>query len=115
MDKMVSVYRETGQLFSRVRLANSFGARLRGLMFYPEMPDIDGLLLVSCSFVHMFWRRVPLDLIYLSRDREVLLTVEDLAPYKIGPFVKKSFFILETAAGIVALKNIRRGDQIWWQ
>jgi uncharacterized protein len=114
-DQTVTIYRGNERLFAKVKLARTFGAKWRGLMFYPELPAIDGLLLCSCHSVHMFWMRFPLALIYLSREREVIFTVNSLAPNKLGPSVKAAFYVLEAQAGTVAAKNIRVGDRIWWE
>ena len=112
---MVKVYRGGEVLFDKVKLAGSFGARLRGLMFYREMPEIDGLLLYPCNSVHMFWMRFPLGLIYLSRERVVLRVVDNLAPNKIGPQVKKAFYVLEVTAGLATFRNIQAGDRLLWE
>lgn len=114
MDKLVNIYRGNEQLFEKVKLADSFGAKLRGLMFYREMPGIDGLLLYPCKMAHLFWMRFPLDLIYLSREGFVIL-IETKAPNKLGQFVKNAYFLLETEAGRGLAKNIRVGDRIWWK
>lgn len=115
VDQALRIYRDNAQLFAKVKLAKTFGTKLRGLMFYRELPEIDGLLLVSCHAVHLFWMLFPLALIYLSREREVLAAVDFIAPNQLGPFVKKAFYVLETGAGMVAAKNIRVGDRIWWE
>jgi uncharacterized membrane protein (UPF0127 family) len=115
MDRMVSVYRQNELLFAKVKLAKTFGTKLRGLMFYRELPAIDGLLFYSCNCVHMFWMRFPLDLIFLSRDRQVLKTVKALAPSRLGPFVKDAYYVLETKAGMADEKNIEIDDRVWWQ
>jgi len=114
-DQALRIYRGEEQLFSRVKLAKTFGTKLRGLMFYRELPAIDGLLLVPCNSAHLFWMSFPLALIYLSREREVLVTVNYIAPNKLGPFVKRAFYVLETKAGMVSTKNIQIGDRIWWK
>ncbi|MGE5583166.1 MAG: DUF192 domain-containing protein [Bacillota bacterium] len=112
---MVSVYRGEELLFPQVKLANNFWTRWRGLLYYREMPAIDGLLLYPCNFTHMFGMRFPLDLIYLSRDREILLIMDVLVPNKLGPLVKNAYYVLETEAGMMAVKKIRKGDRLWWK
>lgn len=114
MDKLVNIYRGNEQLFEKVKLAGSFGAKLRGLMFYREMPAIDGLLLYPCNTVHLFWMRFPLDLIYLSRER-VVLFIETKSPNQLGSYLKNAYYVLETEAGTGASKNIRVGDRIRWE
>jgi uncharacterized membrane protein (UPF0127 family) len=114
MKGVVSVYRGNELLFEKVKLAATFGAKFRGLMFYREMPKIDGLLLYPCYSAHMFWMRFSLDLIYLSLDGAVIM-IETLAPNQLGGFVKNAYYLLETEAGSGAVKDIRVGDRFWWK
>ncbi len=114
MERFVSVYRGNEQLFEKVKLAGSFRSRLRGLMFYREMPAIDGLLLYPCNSAHMFWMRFSLDLIYLSQAG-VVIDIQTLVPNKVGPLKKSAYYILETEAGIGREKNIQIGDCFWWK
>lgn len=114
MGQFVAVYKGNEQLFEKVKLAVTFGARLRGLMFYREMPTISGLLLYPCNSAHMFWMRFSLDLIYLSHDGTVVL-IETLAPNQLGRYVKNAYYILETKAGNGVIKNISAGDRLWWK
>lgn len=112
--QIVSVYRGNELLLTKVKLAGNFLQRLRGLMFYRDFPGIDGLLLFPCNFIYMLWMRFPVDLIYLSRDQEVLFTVDVLVPHKFGPLIKGVYYVLEVQAGVVAIKKIRVGERIWW-
>jgi uncharacterized protein len=111
---MIVIYRGQDLILSRVKLARNFWQRLRGLMFYRDFPGIDGLLLYPCNFRHMLWMRFPVDLIYLSREKDVLFRVDVLVPYKFGPWIKDAYYVLEMQAGVCAAKNIKIGDRIWW-
>lgn len=83
-------------------------------MFYREMPAIDGLLLYPCQMVHLFWMRFPLDLVYLDRDKTVVL-IETKYPNQVGAFVKNAYYVLEITAGAGKAKNIRAGDRFDWK
>jgi uncharacterized protein len=111
---MVAIYRGQDLILSRVKVARNFWQRVRGLMFYRDFPRIDGLLLYPCNFVQMLWMRFPVDLIYLTREKEVLFTVDVLVPYKLGPLIQNAYFVLEIPAGICAAKSIKIGDRMWW-
>ncbi len=115
MDRKVSLYRQNEQLLANIKLADTFGGRCRGLMFYQAMPGVAGIILYPCNFVHLFWMRFPLDLVYINRNREVLLIRENISPNRIGPYIKDAYFVLETEAGSLAGKNIRKGEQLWWK
>lgn len=46
--------------------AASFAERFMGLMGKREVPSLSGLLFRRCSSIHMFFMRVPLDVLWLG-------------------------------------------------
>ena len=112
--RIVSIYCGNELLLTKVKLAGDFWQRARGLMFYRDFPQIEGVLLYPCNFIHMLWMRFPIDVIYLNRDHQVLFTVEVLVPHKLGPWIKSAYYVLEVPAGLVAIKKIKVGDRIEW-
>ncbi|HYH04289.1 MAG TPA: DUF192 domain-containing protein [Bacillota bacterium] len=113
-ERLVQIFRNNECILTNVRLAESFGARMRGLMFYSEWPGIDGLLLYPCNAVHMFWMRFDLSLIYLDRDGKVLHIVERIRPNQIGPRIKDAYFVLETRPGFPGEYQLQIGDVLGW-
>ena len=111
----ISIYRGDELLWPQIKIATKAWAKWRALRFYREFPAGDGLLLFSCRFVYLWGMGFPLDLISLSRDREVLYLEDSIVPGKIGPWVKDAYFVLEVAAGTVLTKNIRSGDRLNWK
>jgi uncharacterized membrane protein (UPF0127 family) len=62
----------------------------------------------------MLWMRFPIDLAYLSHDKKVLFTVDVLVPNKFAPLIVDAYYVLEMPAGVIAAKNIKVGDRLWW-
>ncbi|MGE5605758.1 MAG: DUF192 domain-containing protein [Bacteroidota bacterium] len=114
MERITNIYRDNELLFTRVKVADDFITKLRGLMFYREMPGIDGLLLCACQMAHLFWMRFPLDLVYLNREKAVVF-IETKYPNQLGRFVKNAYYVLEINAGTGKAKNIRVGDIFDWK
>ncbi len=85
-------------LASRVRVANSFYTRFKGLMGKKSLGDGEGLLLVNCPAVHCFFMRIPIDVVYLSKDMTVL-GFQTLSPWSVGRHEKGAAHVLEIAAG----------------
>ena len=108
-EQIVTIHNDSKIILNRVKLAQNFRQRLRGLMFYRDFPGIDGLLLYPCKLVHMLWMRFPVDLAYLSRKKEVLFTVDVLVPNKFGPLILDAYYVLEMPAGVSLLKTLRQG------
>lgn len=114
MDQLIDIYRGNELLFTRVKIASDFKTKLRGLMFYQEMPGIDGLLLYPCQMVHLYWMRFSLDLVYLNREKEVVL-IETKYPNQVGALIKNAYYVLEIMAGTGKVKDIRAGDRFDWK
>jgi uncharacterized membrane protein (UPF0127 family) len=93
-------------------LANSFWTRFKGLMGRPALPAGEGLLIVPCNSVHCFGMKFAIDVLYLSREGEVLRVVPDLAPGAVGPLVRGARAVLELPAGTAAAHGVVAGDRI---
>jgi uncharacterized membrane protein (UPF0127 family) len=116
VEQIISIYHgnKVEVLLRRVKVTRSCWERLRGLRFYREFPEIDGLLFYPCHFVYTIGMRFAVDFVYLNRSNQVLLTVDALVPYKFGPFLADTYYIMEVPAGTVAVKNIKLGERLQW-
>lgn len=90
-------------LASKVKTANTFILRLKGLIGKKELEDGEGLLLMGCPSIHCFFMKISIDAVYLSRDMTVL-GVETLSPWKIGKRIKGTAHVLELSAGIATVE-----------
>ncbi|WP_225780819.1 DUF192 domain-containing protein [Xenophilus sp. Marseille-Q4582] len=96
----------------RVRLAASFGSRLRGLLGVPLPPDL-ALLIRPCASVHMWGMRQPLDVLFLGREGTVLQTCT-LRPWQLRG-AARAHAVLECAAGTLARLDLRAGQRLQFQ
>lgn len=102
-------------LADKVSLANSFFTRFKGLMGRKSLETGEGLLLMHCSSVHCFFMKIPIDVVYLSKNMSVL-GIETLAPWHVGKHIKGCAHVLELAEGTAAvslgsLLEIREGGR----
>lgn len=108
-----------GQRFS-VEVADTFEERQRGLMFRDELAKDTGML-----FIHVteepqaYWMkntRIPLDILYFSKDLKLVSAQERVPPCSAGdrcppyPSEGPALFVLELNAGSVELFKIQPGD-----
>ncbi len=81
-------------------------SRMKGLMgqkiFLP-------FLIKNCSSIHTFGMKVPLDLIWLNQDFEILKIDPNIPPRRIKYFLKASH-ILECPQGFCKKNNLKAGD-----
>lgn len=99
-------------LADRASLANTFWRRFKGLMGRPSLPAGEGLLIVPCNSVHCFGMKFAIDVLYLSREGEVLRVAPDMLPGSIGPMVKGARAVLELPAGTAEAAGVVVGDRL---
>src|SRR5256885_9519742 len=82
----------------RCFVADSPWTRMRGLLGRGGVESGEGLLLRPAGSVHMFFMRFPIDVVFLSRDGEVLKIVSDLRPWRTAG-ARRAKSALELGAG----------------
>jgi uncharacterized membrane protein (UPF0127 family) len=98
-----------GEVLAALEVADSFGARLRGLL---GRDGIDGaLLLQPARSVHTIGMRFAIDVAFCDRDLRVLRT-QTMPRYRIGAPHMRSRCVVEAEAGAFERWNLRPGDQL---
>lgn len=93
----------------KVLKADTFLSRFIGLMNRKSINMNEGLLLINCSSIHCFFMKFTIDVVYLSKDMQVLYK-ETIKPWRIGKIVKNCTHVLELAEGTA--NDISVGDFI---
>ena len=88
-------------------VADTFWARLKGLLGTAALPENKGLLLCNCNSVHMLGMRYALDIVYLDKAGVILKIVENLKPFQVS-CCWQAKDTLEVTSGTVG----RRGWQV---
>ena len=99
-------------LATNARLANTFWLRLRGLLGRKSLPEGEGLVLVGEKSIHTLFMKFPIDVLYIDKDHRVIRIDENMVPYRLGPFVTQSAYVLEVPVGTIAATDTRVGDQL---
>lgn len=97
-------------VIEKAEIADNFITRFKGLMFVKSIPDDYGLLIRPCNQIHMFNMKFPLDIIYVSKEGEVVHIDADIQPGKVGKTIKKAAYVIEVNSGICAKQGICVGD-----
>lgn len=106
------VYTPEETPFCRALVAERFTEKLVGLLRHKELKPPNGLLLCGCKQVHTFGMKFPIDVIFLSRDDEVLYIEHELTPGKISRYATNAYWALELAAGVAKSTNLKISDKI---
>jgi uncharacterized protein len=101
-------------LGDRILLADSWLARLRGLLGRPEPGPGEGLMLTPCRGVHMFGMRYPIDVAFLDRAGVVVATYPGLGPGTGTSWHRRARHALELRSGSLAATGTAVGDRLSW-
>lgn len=99
-------------LITQGRLADNFWLRLRGLLGAKPLKSGEGLILAGEKSIHTFFMGFSIDVVYVNKQHQVIRTTLDMVPYKLGPFVKESAYILELPVGAIGQSQTEVGDQL---
>ena len=94
--------------------ANRMLSRMRGFLMRPQPAEGEGILLSPCKGVHMFGMKFPLDVLFLSREGEVVASYPNLAPGERTPLQRGAYHALELPVGTINRSGTRVGDVIEW-
>jgi hypothetical protein len=112
--RKVSVRAANGSLIAGdVTVGDGFGTRFMGRMGREQLGTDEGLWLLRCNSVHMFFMRAPLDIAYLDRERRVVRCVPEMRPwrFKLLP-VPHANSALELSPGSLSRHDVKEGDQL---
>ncbi|MEO1816477.1 MAG: DUF192 domain-containing protein [Acetobacterium sp.] len=94
-----SILRNDMVLFSEIKVADRFFTRLVGLLKTDGLNEKQGLLLKKCNQVHTFGLKFPIDVIFLSKDGDILHMEQEMGPGKVSPHIKTAYWVLELKSG----------------
>ena len=92
-------------------MANTSETRRKGLLKHESLPKGEGLWIAPCEAVHTFWMKFAIDLVYLSKKKQVLKVRHAVPPWRISGCLR-AHSVLELPAGMAAETETQPGDQI---
>ena len=97
---------------SRVDQPATLIGRMRGLLGRSQLEPGEGMLLTDCGWVHTFFMRFTIDVLFLNNEFQVLKTVKNLKPNRLSPICFGAAFTLELPADTIATTATAVGDQL---
>ena len=92
-------------------LALSMWSRTKGLLGRSSLDDDEGLWIQPTSSIHMWFMRIPLDVVWTSADGRVLKLVENIKPWRVS-FCHGAKVALELPVGAIARSGVQVGDHV---
>ena len=102
-------------LGTRIRVADGYWSRLKGLLGRKGLDEGEGLLIVPSRGIHMWGMRFPLDVLLLDEGGRVQALHPGIAPGEATGFVKGVRYALEVPVGTIEATGTREGDILEWE
>lgn len=116
MSYVFIVNKTKGTNLDRAEMADSFFSRFRGLMLKKNLER--GLILKipagrgrRGSAIHMFFMRIPLDLVFLNEEKIVVDTVT-LKPWQTYTPKSPARYVIEFKTGVLSRSSTGIGDEL---
>jgi uncharacterized membrane protein (UPF0127 family) len=104
------------EIAARAAVASNMWTRGRGLLGRHSLPEGEGLVIESCRQIHMFFMTFPIDVLHVKRqsptEGEVTRVLHSIPPNRIGPWVRRSDYVIELPAGTAARTGTEEGHHI---
>ena len=97
-------------LAESAELADNYWTRFMGLMGRRELPTGTGLVLKPGGGIHMWFMRIPLDVIHVDKADRVTHVLRGIKPWRFGPLFVGGKLAIELPVGAGASTQV--GDQI---
>src|SRR2546426_8572357 len=97
-------------LATRVNRADSFRARLVGLLGKTDLKAEEALWLAPAKGIHTIGMKFPIDVIFLNGDNRVVRAISDLAPYRLTRVYLTARSVLELRHGTIKKSQTEAGD-----
>ena len=86
-------------------------SRMKGLLGRRSLLPDEGILIRPAPSIHTFFMRFPIDVVFLSRQGEILKIAEHVSPWR-ARSCRHSYAVLELAAGEAGRRGLALGDRI---
>lgn len=111
MSSMLTVAKESAPIATRVAVASTIVEKTLGLMFSKDLGKKDALLIESCNSIHTFFMNYPIDVVFLSKENEVVKIFRNLRPWRMTLMYFKASKVLEFMGGTLS-ENVKVGDKL---
>ena len=109
---VIAIVRSDGAIAcERCTVADRMLSRMKGLLGRKDLSTGEGILIRPAPSIHTFFMRFPIDVVFLSRQGDVLKIAEHVAPWR-ARSCRHSYAVLELAAGEAGRRGLAVGDRI---
>ncbi|MGM0599575.1 MAG: DUF192 domain-containing protein [Candidatus Rifleibacteriota bacterium] len=107
----ITVKRTNEVLGEKIRTAETFWQRFRGLMMQSELEEGEGLLISPCNSIHMMFMKFPIDAIFLDATNRIKALYSKLKPWTgLSSIHRNAVKVLELKAGSIEKAGLEIDD-----
>ncbi|WP_251553643.1 DUF192 domain-containing protein [Neobacillus muris] len=91
---------------------NTFWKRFRGLMFKKKPIVNEGIWIIPCNSIHMFFMFFPIDVVFLNSNNEVIYLKESVKPWSLIFPINNAASVMELPVNTIRSYDIKIGDSL---
>ena len=95
-----------------VKVAENFFTRSVGLLCRKSILPSEALIIKPCCSIHTIFMKFSIDVLFVNKKNEIVALHQNLKPWRILPIHLRSHYVIELAAGQIAVNNICLSDII---
>lgn len=84
---------------------------MKGLLGRTSLEPATGIWLKPCNAIHMFFMKMPIDVLFLDRSLRIVRIYPSIAPWKMTPPILNAHSCIEIGAGECARLGISEGSK----
>jgi uncharacterized protein len=97
-------------LAKNCHVADSFSARLQGLIGKRGISEEYALIISPCNTIHMFFMKFCLDIIFVDKNNRVVHLIENIKPWRLSKIVWSANCVIELQTDTIKRSRTEIGD-----
>ena len=93
-------------------VAQSFLARVKGLLGKQSIKEGEGMLLEPCYQIHTCFMKFPIDILFIDKNLNVIKLIKNMVPFRISGIYMRAKGALELPSGKLEETRTEIGDLI---
>lgn len=99
-------------LAEKLRIADCFLSRLKGLLFTSSLPAGQGLYITPCQAIHMIGMIYAIDCLFVDKEGIVVGLCKKMPPWALSPMFGRAIGCIELPAGSIEATQTELGDRV---
>lgn len=99
-------------LAEEARIADSFFARLKGLIGHKSLNNGEALVLKPSNSIHSLFMRFTIDAVFVDKDGRVIAALRSFKPFRLSRIYWHSCMVIELPENTIRSTHTEPGDTI---